>query len=771
VFLLTFLFMALPAVLTVAPRGSSAVVFAAEPPQPPSMLGFSGAAAAEQQRLETRFDGLLQAENLRSWMQRLAERPHPVGSPWGRENAEFLAGLFRSWGYATEIEEFRVLFPTPRSRRVEMLAPHRFTASLAEPPVAGDSASVAGNGRLPVYNAYSVDGDVTAEVVYVNYGLPDDYEELDRRGISVEGKIVLARYGAAWRGIKPKVAAEHGAVGCLIYSDPRDDGFFEGDPYPEGGYRPAEGAQRGSVADMPRYPGDPLTPFVGATPEAPRRAREDAETLTKIPVLPLSAADAAPLLDALEGPVAPEAWRGALPLTYHLGPGPTRVHLAVAFDWSLVPAYDVVARLEGSTWPDQWVLRGNHHDAWVNGAADPVSGLVALLEEARAVGELAAAGWRPRRTLIYAAWDAEEPGLLGSVEWAETHAEELREKAVAYVNSDGNSRGYLRMGGSHTLERLVNQAAAEVEDPAKGLGVLERVRARTLLNGSPEEKQRAREAGDLPLAALGSGSDYTPFLQHLGVASLNLGYGGEGHYGQYHSAYDSFEHFTRFMDPGFDYGIALARTAGRVVLRLADADVLPFDFTAAARVVGTYVKELEDLADEKRREAEERSRALAEGLYEAVAPPDETLLPPPPLPPVPYLSFAPLKNAHQRLAAAAKTYSQARDAYRAHGEPLPPETLEQLDEILLASERALTRREGLPGRAWYVHHLYAPGFYTGYGVKTLPGVREALEQGDWAQVAEQVDLAAAVLEGFAAQVEEAAELLGSATAAPAAPGS
>jgi N-acetylated-alpha-linked acidic dipeptidase len=721
------------------------------------LLGFSASSAAAQRELEGRFDALLNADDLRTWLEHLAAKPHHVGSPWGKQNAELMADLFRSWGYDTRIEEFRVLFPTPKTRQLEMLAPTPFTASLTEPALPEDETS-GQDGQLPLYNAYSIDGDVTGELVYVNYGRPDDYDELARRGVSVEGKIAIARYGGAWRGIKPKVAAEHGAVGCIIYSDPRDDGFYQGDVYPEGGYRPDTGGQRGSVADMPLYPGDPLTPGRGATADAERLAREEAPTLTKIPVLPISWADARPLLEAMAGPVAPEEWRGALPLTYHLGPGPATVHLKLEFDWSLAPAYDVIAMMKGTEHPDQWVLRGNHHDGWVNGATDPTSGMVALLEEAKAVGELAKAGHRPKRTLVYAGWDAEEPGLLGSVEWAEAHADELSEKAVAYVNSDSNSRGFLSAGGSHTLERLVNQAARSVNDPETDRTVAARRRAAIEVYGDLSESERAPNAPDLKIYPLGSGSDYTPFLQHLGVASLNLGFGGEGHYGQYHSIYDSIAHFERFMDPTFQYGVALAETAGRIVLRLANADLLPFEFTALSDETSGYVDELVALADSMRKETAETHRLLDDGAYTAAADPTETYDPPERKDPVPYLNFAPLENARARLAEAAKGYAAALDGLGDADWPAAA-TLAEVDRILFHTERALTRSQGLPGREWYVHHLYAPGFYTGYGVKTLPGVREAIEQRDWEQADAQIAVAADVITGLAAEIDRAAALL------------
>ncbi|PWB74477.1 MAG: folate hydrolase [Holophagae bacterium] len=735
---------------------SSAATSGATEEQP--LLGFDAAASFAQRQLEQRFDANLDPANLRAWLERLAANPHHVGSPWGSSNAEFIAGLLRSWGYETTIEEFQVLFPTPKLRHLEMVAPTRFTAALSEPALAQDHTSGQTAEQLPVYNAYSVDGDVTGELVYVNYGVPEDYEELAEHGIDVKGRIIIARYGGSWRGIKPKVAAEHGAIGCIIYSDPRDDGYFEGESYPKGGFRSATGAQRGSVANMPLYPGDPLTPGVGATTDAKRLPLDETPTLTKIPVLPISYADAQPLLEALGGPVAPEKWRGALPITYHLGPGPAQVHLQLAFDWSLKPIRDVIAKLPGGDLPDQWVLRGNHHDAWVNGAADPTSGLVALLEEARSVAQLARDGWKPRRTIVYCAWDGEEPGLLGSVEWAEAHAAELGEKAVAYINSDSNSRGFLGVGGSHSLEPFINQVGRDVPDPEKGISVLERLRAKRILDAKPEEREKLRAEHDLIIEPLGSGSDYTPFLQHLGVAVLNVGFGGEGEYGQYHSIYDSIDHFERFMDPDFSYGIALAKLGGRAVLRLADAAVLPLDPGALASQLAAYRDEVKKLADTKREEAAERGRLLADGTYTAVADPTKAFVAPQAQDPVPYLNFAPLDNAIAGLAASVKAYREA--AAKADPGRLAPERQGALDAVFIASERALTSDEGLQGRPWFRNLIYAPGFYTGYDVKTLPGVREAIEQRRWADVETQELRVADVLAAYAAQVDRATALLG-----------
>jgi N-acetylated-alpha-linked acidic dipeptidase len=722
------------------------------------LLGFTPGAAADERSLETRFDAGLSKDDVRAWVERLSSRPHHLGSEWGKSNAEWMAGLFRSWGYETRIETYDVLFPTPKLRLVELLTPRAFKATLVEPALAEDKTSGQAAEQLPVYNAYSIDGDVTGELVYVNYGVPRDYEELARRGIDVRGKIVIARYGGSWRGIKPKVAAEKGAIGCLIYSDPRDDGYFEGDAYPKGGYRSVSGAQRGSVADMPIYPGDPLTPGVAAVAGAERLPLERAATLTKIPVLPLSYGDARPLLEALSGPVAPEGWRGALPITYHLGPGPAKVHLKAAFEWKRAPARDVIAVLRGAAQPDQWVIRGNHHDAWVNGAADPSSGMAAVLAEAQAIGALAKQGWRPKRTIVFAAWDGEEPGLLGSTEWVEDHAAELARKAVAYVNSDSNSRGYLDMAGSHSLERFVNGIAVDVADPEKKVSVAERLRARDLVEGDQDGRRRATEREELRLDALGSGSDYTPFLQHLGIASLNLGFGGEGHYGVYHSIYDSFDHYTLFMDPGFAYGPALASVGGRAVLRLAQAELLPFEFTAVAATVRRYLDDLEKTTDRMRVETEQWNLAIDERAFEAVAPPDERRVTPARREPVPHLNFAPLRNAVARLETAAKAYDHALVST---GAAAAPAALESANAILLVSERALLRPEGLPGRPWFKHFAYAPGAYTGYGVKTLPAAREPIEERRWDEAEQGIAVTAQALAAFATEVERAAAALAS----------
>jgi N-acetylated-alpha-linked acidic dipeptidase len=723
------------------------------------LVGFTATSAQRERAVEAQFDAKLTPDHLREWMKRLSAHPHQLGSDYGRQNAEFLASLFTSWGYETKIEEFEVLFPTPRTRVLEMVAPSKFTAMLKEPPVAGDTTSAQQDEQLPTYNAYSIDGDVTGELVYVNYGVPADYEELARHGVDVKGKIAIARYGGSWRGIKPKVAAEHGAIGCIIYSDPRDDGYYQGDVYPKGAYRNENGAQRGSVMDMPVHPGDPLTPGVGATKDAKRLDRKDAEVLTKIPVLPISYADALPLLRELGGPVAPLSWRGALPITYHLGAGPARVHLQLAFDWKMVTARDVIARIAGSEHPDQWIMRGNHHDAWVNGAADPISGLVAELEEARAIGELVKSGMRPKRTIQYAAWDGEEPGLIGSTEWAETHGDELRRNGVVYINSDSNSRGFLDAGGSHSLETLVSQVARDVVDPEHNVSVAERLRARDLVEAKDADERRERRERDaIRLDALGSGSDYTPFLQHFGVAALSIGYNGEGQGGSYHSVYDSFDYYTRFIDPGFRYGVTQAKTTGRLVLRLANADVLPFEFTTFAQTVSRYAGELTKLTETMRADTEETNRQIAERTMEMAADTAEPFAAPAPKAPVPFLNFAPLQNAVAKLQQSAKAYDAVAGNAMLDA-PNAAARRESLDRLLMHVEQLLIRPEGLPRRPWFTHQIYAPGFYTGYGVKTLPGVREAVEQRQWKEAGEQIAIVANVIERYAAEVDRAAAML------------
>ena len=726
----------------------------AQQPDPSSLPGFSPANAKIELDLEKRFQSIPDPQRMRANMELLSARPHHVGSPYDKQNAEWILAQYKQWGWDAHIETFDVLFPTPKIRLVEM---GKFHARLEEPTVPVDSTSNQKDEQLPTYNAYSPDGDVTAPLIYVNYGLVEDYEQLARYGISVKGAIVLARYGNSWRGIKPKLAAEHGAIGCILYSDPADDGYVQDAVFPNGPMRPADGVQRGSVLDAPLYPGDPLTPGVGATANAKRLKREDAGSLAKIPTLPISYADAQPLLAALEGPVAPENWRGALPLTYRIGPTATKVHLRLAFNWDLKPVYDVIATMRGAEEPDVWVLRANHHDGWVNGAADPISGQVALLEEARALGELARAGWKPKRTIMYLSWDGEEPMLLGSTEWAEEHAAELRKHAAVYINSDGNDRGYLSAAGSHSLEPLVNQVARTIGDPETKVSVWKRWQAHDLLLGSPQERKEANSRSDLRIGALGSGSDFSVFLDHLGIASLDVSYGGEDDGGIYHSIYDDFYWYTHFADATFAYGRAMAQTDGSLVLRMAQADLLPYDFASLADTLHVYTGELKTLLETRNTEAATRKAALESNAYALTSDPKRPMIAPPPLETPLYLNFAPLDNALTALDNAAAHFTKARTG--ANSKTLGDGTLKAINQELTQAERKLTSPQGLPRRPWMQHLIYAPGWYTGYSAKTMPGPREAIEERRYAEADAQIALVAHAINDEAAFVEHLASEL------------
>jgi N-acetylated-alpha-linked acidic dipeptidase len=726
-------------------------------PDDQPLFGFTAASSKAERDLEKEFREVPDPKIMRDSMQRLSARPHHVGSAYDKQNAEWILAQFKSWGLDAEIETFDVLFPTPTERVLELTAPTQYKAKLQEPPVAGDPTSNQQSEQLPTYNAYSIDGDVRGRLVYVNYGLPRDYEELDRLGVSVKGAIVIARYGMSWRGIKPKVAAEHGAVGCIIYSDPRDDGYYQDDVFPQGPMRNENGVQRGSVMDMPTYPGDPTTPGVGSKGDVKRLARKDIPTLTKIPTLPISYGDAKPLLAALKGPVAPESFRGALPITYHIGPGPAEVHLKVAFDWQIKPVYDVVFKIQGSESPGQWIVRGNHHDGWVNGAEDPISGQIALLEEARALGKLLKRGWKPRRTIVYCAWDGEEPMLLGSTEWAEYHAAELKEHAAIYINTDGNGRGFLAVEGSHSLEKFVNSVARDINDPEKNIPVWKRSQAARLTQGRPEDRKEARTRPDLRIGALGSGSDYTAFIDHLGIASLNVAYGGEDDGGIYHSIYDDFYWFTNFSDKDFVYGVALSQTVGTMVLRFANADVLPYDFTGFADTVRKYTDELKTLLKNKQEEIQNRNQDLDNGVYSAISDPRRPTVAPPREEVPPFLNFAPLENAQNALDRSAQRYAKAVKAFNGSG--AGSRSLESINALLVQAERKLTNDGGLPRRPWYKHLIYAPGFYTGYGAKTLPGVREGIEEKRYQEAEKEITRVAQALENYAAVIDSAAEQL------------
>ncbi len=731
------------------------------------LAGYSVESSQAERDWEQKFRATPDPANLRSYMQRLSAHPHNVGSPYDKDNAEWILAKFKEFGLDAHIESFNVLFPTPKERLVELVdgGPH-FVAKLQEPAVPQDPTSNQQSEQLPTYNAYSSDGDVTGPLVYVNYGIPDDYEVLERNGVSVKGAIVIARYGHAWRGIKPMVAAEHGAIGCIIYSDPRDDGYSPGVTYPEGAWRPKEGVQRGSVQDSTEFMGDPLTPGVGATADAKRLPIKNAPTLTKIPVLPISYADAEPLLAAIAGPVVPPAWRGGLPITYRLGPGPGKVHLKMFSNWDMKPLFDVIAKIPGAQFPDEWVLRGNHHDAWVNGAEDPISGQVALLEEARSLGALVKAGWKPKRTIIYCAWDGEEPGLLGSVEWAETHADELRKHAVAYINSDSNGRGVLGAEGSHTLEKLVNDVAHDVQDPETKLTVWKRWQLDSIKSASSdEERQELRQRKDIRIGISGGGSDHAGFQNFLGIAVVDASFGGEDEGGVYHSIYDDFYWYTHFSDTDFVYGRTLSQFNGSMIMRLADADLLPFDFSDFADTVQTYVKGLQAFSTKMRDDIRERNLEIEEGVFTASADPKKAYFPPKKEDVPPYLDFSPLQNSADALSRSAGEYDKALTAAEANGgSALTSASIAEVNGLLIQSERKLTTPEGLPGRFWYKHQIYAPGVYTGYESKAIPAVREAIEQKKWKQAEQAMARAAAVLQDEATLVSSAAAKLSAASA-------
>ncbi|HXV65487.1 MAG TPA: transferrin receptor-like dimerization domain-containing protein, partial [Vicinamibacteria bacterium] len=690
-----------------------------------SLKGFLPDEVAAAREWETKLREIPNPANLREYMRVITEEPHIAGLPGSKKVADYILSQFKSWGLNAWIEETEALMPLPTERHVELLEPTSYVARLEEPSLLEDKDS-ADPGQLPTYNAYAAEGDVTAQLVYVNYGIPEDYEKLGEMGIDVEGRIVIARYGKSWRGIKAKLAQTHGAVGCLIYSDPRDDGYFEGLTYPEGPFRPDHGVQRGSIMDMPIHPGDPLSPGFGAKSGEPRLDISEAKTLVKIPVLPISYGDALPLLRSLRGPIAPDEWRGALPITYHIGPGPALVNLKLSLDWKTRPLYNVIARIDGSMFPDEWIVHGNHHDGWNNGAMDPTSGNVALMETARAFSELLKQGWKPKRTIIFASWDGEEWGLLGSTEWAETHKEELLRKGVAYINSDSTGKGWLNMSGSHTLQELINDVARDVPDPERGVSVWQAARDRALEQAKDDAaRNEIEQSDDLRIDALGSGSDYTVFLDHLTMASLNLGFGGDSPGGVYHSNYDSFDWYRRFSDGDFVFGRALSQTIGTAILRLADATILPFNFIDLADTMARYVEEI--------REAHAEMEQAAE------------------------VDLTPVDAALDKLRAAGEAYEAALRNLESAGASalLAQPELQRLNHLLYTSERRLAHDEGLPHREWFRHQVYAPGFYTGYGVKTIPGIREGIEEEAWEQARHYVRVVSEALESLVSQIDEA----------------
>lgn len=679
--------------------------------------GFLTKDVPAEQKLEQQALQVPETANMRAYMDTLAAEPHNAGSPRSKAMAEWILAHLQQWGLDAHIEQFEALMPYPTVRVVEVVGPKPFTAKLKEPAIPQDPTSGQPN-QLPTFNAYSASGDVTAEVVYVNYGVPADYEWLAKEGISVKGKIVIARYGHSWRGVKPKVAYEHGAVGCLIYSDPRDDGYFDGDIYIKGPMRPYQGVQRGSVMDMTVYPGDPLSPGTASELGSKRLPISEAKTLMKIPVMPLSYGDAQPILQQLGGAFVPENWRGGLPFTYHAGPGPVRVHLKLDFDWTTKPLYDVVATIPGSESPDEWIIIGNHHDAWVNGADDPVSGASALLETARTLATLHKQGWTPKRTIKIAFWDGEEFGLLGSTEWVEKHQDELRQKAAVYMNSDNTGKGWLNVGGSHTLEAFVTQVADSVPQP----GTSDTLLQFALHHPPPEptDQPPPPAKSSFTIQALGAGSDWQGFLDYLGIASLDAGFGGYTRSGIYHSIYDDIYWYTHFSDATQVDGRALSQYSTTALLRLADGSILPFEFGHFVTTVNTYLDEIQKEADKSGHKME----------------------------------FPNLRKSLDSLKQSSEKYEALLDA--ADMKPALDEAeLHQLNSTLIKTERTLTQPEGLPNRPWYKHQVYAPGYYTGYAVKTLPGIREAVDQKNWSLAQHEAAILEQCLSDLNQTVEQA----------------
>jgi len=693
--------------------------------QSPGLRGFPEDSVAAQRAREAQFRKFPDSARLKEYMEAMAGDSHVAGQPSSKKVAEYALAKFKSFGLDARIEEFEAMMPWPVETSVELVSPVKHTLLLKEPVLPEDPDS---GDQTPVYNAYSADGNVTGEVVYVNYGMPADFERLKQMGISVKGKIVLARYGAGWRGIKPKVAYENGAIGCLIYSDPRDDGYFQGDVYPNGPYRPEFGAQRGSVMDMPVHPGDPITPGWGSEAGGKKLNREDSQTILKIPVLPIGYGDALPILRQLKGPVAPPEWRGALPVTYHVGPGPAQLHMKLAFEWKNRPLYNVMVTIPGTTRADEWVIFGNHHDAWVMGADDPISGASSLMETARGLGEMLKTGWRPSRTIKIALWDGEEWGLLGSTEWAEKNNAELKQKAAVYINTDGTGKGWLNAGGSHGLQQFLGEVAKDIMDPRTGKPVFEEGRRRAIL-GHPEAERKDAEADpSFRIAPLGSGSDFTPFLQHLTLSSLNVSFGGESPGGVYHSAYDTIKWYQTYSDTDYSYGRTLAQLTGTLILRMADAPVLPFQFTDTADTLLRYVVEIEQLAETKKESK---------------------------------VDMRPVRAAVEKLRDAGRAFEKAYGALgRTNTQALQArKELQALNQLLITSERKLGNTEGLPRREWFKHQIYAPGFYTGYGVKTMPQIREGLEENRFTEAQGGVRTVSAAVNALAAQVEEATKAL------------
>jgi N-acetylated-alpha-linked acidic dipeptidase len=698
--------------VTVIAGALGAVLLSAQTAPAPAaarLRGFSEAASAAALAREREFQAMPDAKMAEADFDVMTAEPHHTGSPYEIKLADYVADKFKSFGFEISRDEYSVLLPWPGERRLDIVGPEQLKLHVEEEKIRGDQWADK-PGILPAYNAYSPSGDVTGDIVYVNFGVPGDYETLAKLGIDVKGKIVLARYGGSWRGIKPKVAAEHGAVACLIYSDPHEDGYFQGDVYPDGPFRGWGMIQRGSVMDMPRYPGDPSTPGRPSKPGVERVPMDQIKTFSPIPVQPLSYRDGVELLKRLGGPVAPEPWRGALPITYHIGPGPAKIHMRVRMDYAQRRLINVIGRISGREAPDEWIIVGSHRDAWTFGASDSVSGHVSMMSVARAFGEMMKAGWRPRRSLLFVSWDGEEQGLLGSTEWVEDYANELRAKTAIYVNRDAGAGGInFSSSAVHSLTPFVHELAQSITPASESKNLYEGWLARARDEAPKQEGKTAAEIiKQPPVGALGSGSDYTAFLDHVGITSLDMGLNGKGGDGTYHSTYDNPIWFKKYIDPGFKHSVLAAQVTGVALLRLVDAEILPFDYEAYGKQILEYVNEIEQQA----------TKASAEGAK--------------------MIDFGELRASAEAFAkAGAELRTKSEETLAAGQAAARLDPVRDINRRLMMAERDLIEPEGLPDRPWYRHVIYAPVLYTGYGVKTIPGVREAVDAGNYPLAAEQ----------------------------------
>jgi N-acetylated-alpha-linked acidic dipeptidase len=667
--------------------------------------GFAAQTATVERRWEEQFRSVPEPASAREHLRRLTLEPHVAGTKEDYATAIYVRDQLRSYGLNADLKEYQVWLNYPNTPSVvELIAPRRERLSVREARVPSDPSS-SNPGITPLFNGYSPSGDVTAPLVYANYGLPGDYDELKQAGVDVKGRIVIVRYGNSFRGVKAKVAEDHGAIGCIIYSDPADDGYMQGDVYPKGPWRPVASGQRGSVQYLFDYPGDPLTPGKPAIPGVPRLKLEEVTDLTRIPVQPIAYDVAQTLIAPLKGPVRPRGFQGGLPFAYHVGgTDDVKVHLKTDMDYKMRTIWDVVARIDGSQEKDRWVIMGNHRDAWVFGAVDPNSGTSAMLEVARGFGQLLKQGWKPRRTIIIGSWDAEEYGLIGSTEWAEEYADELKEKAVAYLNLDAAVSGrHFGASSVPSLWKLIRAASRDVKDPKTGKSVYQQWQDRTREQQPEAEREATAEAR---ISALGSGSDFTPFFQHLGVPSTDMGFGGD--YGVYHSAYDSFYWMAHFGDPTFAYHVAVAQLWGTMAMRLAGADGLPLDYTDYANQIREFFKETVTLAKRRDLSASYDEKAMNAAIED----------------------FA---------KEAAQVERNRQETLASIGDEGNESKLKRINDALIAAERAFTDPRGLRSRAWYKHEIYAPGIYTGYAAQPLTDFRQALDDRNTSNARESLE--------------------------------